>query len=265
MNSILKFLPPQAIRAAGQLQFKFPFLQRFIRFLGSTLATEGVIPRGSGKGLYFNARGCNPGYLAGTSEPLEQSLVDKYSHPESVVYDLGANAGFYALIAARRVGPRGRVYAFEPAPLLAQRIRENATRNSLDNVHIVEAAVSAKDGRIQFGIAGGTSTENSILRADSENSLDIESVRLDSFCQSHPDPSLLMIDIEGAEIDALQGGLTMLARARPVIMVEVHWLGRKFTDFIEEFIEPLGYRATTYDGKPLDKEESRYHALILPV
>ena len=264
VSVFLRFVPAPLIRFAGRMQFRFPFLRGFVNFVGQSMAGKGTIQRGFGKGLLFDSRGCNPGYLAGTSEPLEQELVAKYSRPGAVVYDLGANAGFYAIIAAHSVGPEGAVYAFEPTPTLAQRIRENARSNGFANLHVIEMAVSGSDGAIRFGVSGPTSVINSIRAAESTTSIEVGSVRLDTFCKTHPAPALLLIDIEGAELDALEGALGMIARHLPVIMVEVHWLGKGFIDFFERSLKPLGYVATTYEGKPLETGNTRYHALLLP-
>lgn len=153
-NLLLKLLPSPVIRSVGDLQFKVPALRSLINLVGHSLAKEGVIQRGAGKGLRFNARGVNPGYLTGTSEPLEQELVLKHSPLGGVVYDLGANAGFYAMIAARAVGPSGCVYAFDPNPKAAARVRDNAARNFFEHVHVVEAAICAKDGKVKYNIQG---------------------------------------------------------------------------------------------------------------
>jgi FkbM family methyltransferase len=71
-----------------------------------------------------------------------------------VFYDIGANAGFYAIIGARCVGEQGWVYAFEPTPELAERIRYNAEINNFDHVDVVTAAVCDEDGTISFGSEG---------------------------------------------------------------------------------------------------------------
>lgn len=260
----LRLLPAPLIRALGRLQFKVPLLRGVINYFGQSLSGEGVIQRGAGKGLRFNAQGCNPGYLAGTSVPVEQALLVKYAQPGSVVYELGANAGFYAIIAARSVGAAGRVYAFEPTPTLAGRIRENASINGFAHVEVVEAAVSNIDGEIRFGVEGPLSVSNSIHAEASSDFISVESIRLDTFCANRPPPCLILIDIEGAEIDALRGALQTIARHRPVIMVEVHWLGPAFIDFFNCDLKPLGYTATTYEGAPLSPEFERYHALLLP-
>jgi FkbM family methyltransferase len=263
-NLLLRVLPSPFIRAAGQLQFKVPALRNLINIIGHQLAGEGVIQRGAGKGLRFNALGCNPGYLAGTSEPLEQEILLNHSRPGGVVYDLGANAGFYAMIAARAVGPVGCVYAFEPTPTLAARLRDNAARNSLANVQVIEAAISAIDGEIGLGVDGPLSDSNSVRTDQAAETVTVNSIRLDTFCADHRPPSLMLIDIEGGEIEALEGGLQMIAQHRPVMMIEIHWLGQEFIDFFTRSLRPLGYTAMTYQGGSLISISTRYHALLLP-
>src|SRR5258708_11709675 len=161
MTTLLRLVPARLIRAAGRLQFKVPFLAKPINFIGQKLASQGVILRGAGKGLRFNGRGCSPGYVAGTSHLLEQELLVKCLRPGAVFYDVGANAGFYAIIGARAVGPAGQVYAFEPMPKLVERIRENVALNSQTNVTVIEAAVSAQDGVTSFAPQTSLSILNS--------------------------------------------------------------------------------------------------------
>jgi FkbM family methyltransferase len=264
MSIILRLVPPSAIRFAGQLQFKLPILRPAINKIGQLLAGAGRIQRGAGRGLLFDASGCNPGYLAGTSEPLEQELVVRYSPPGKTVYDLGANAGFYALIAARAVGTSGEVLAFEPSPKLCERIRANAALNSLTNITVIEAAVSDVDGEIDFGIVSDLSVSNSIKSAASGNAIRVRSVTIDSISHGKRPPCLLLIDIEGAEVEAMQGAMNTITQFKPVIMVEVHWLGAKFLDFVDGTLKPLGYTISTYDGKEPPSDVIRYHAILLP-
>ncbi len=264
MRSVVALLPAWLIRGLGRWQFRIPLLRRVLSLAAGSLAGDGVIQRGAGKGLYFNARGCNPGYLTGTSEPLEQELIVRYSTAGSVVYDVGANAGYYAVLAAKAVGPEGWVYAFEPTPTLAERIRSNAARNHFHHVEVIEMAVTNVDGTVEFGIVGALSVNNSIHAASAIGSTPVKATRLDTFCKTHQAPDLILIDIEGAEIDALEGALGTIRSKRPVIMVEVHWRGDAFPAFVTQHLLPLGYTATTYEGKPLPSGIIRYHALLLP-
>ncbi len=265
MTTLLRLVPAPLIRAAGRLQFKMPFLAKPINFIGQKLASQGVIQRGAGKGLRFNGRGCSPGYVAGTSHLLEQELLVKHLRPGAVFYDVGANAGFYAIIGARAVGTEGQVYAFEPMPRLVERIRENATLNSQTNVAVIEAAVSDRDGVVAFAAQGSLSMLSSIRAAGKvADTISVPSLRLDTFSLRNRPPDLILMDIEGDEVQALHGALQTISRSRPVLMIEIHYVGRAFVDFYERALKPLGYVGSTYDGKPLRTEKVHYHALLLP-
>jgi FkbM family methyltransferase len=265
IKKFISVLPDSVIRFLGRIQFRLPFLKPLINKLAQrAIAGEGIIQRGEGKGLRFDATHCNPGYLAGTSDPEEQkTLVERLKNGD-VFYDLGANAGFYAVIAAREVGSQGHVYAFEPTPELADRIRYNARINEFENLTVVEAAVCNHNGSIEFG-SEGFDVQNSIKKADSENSIEVRTVTLDEWAKDKRPPNVIMMDIEGAELDALRGAKYLIREHRPTMLIEVHWLGQDFVDFFDQEFRPLGYEATTYSGDPLPtKKIHRYHALLIP-
>lgn len=258
-------LPNTVVRFFGRMQFHFPFLRTLINSVAQrAIAGEGFILRGVGKGLRFDATHCNPGYLLGTSHPKEQKLLVEVLENGDVFYNLGANAGFYAIIAARHVGHTGHVYAFEPTPELADRVRHNARINDLQNVSVVEAAVCDQNGRVEFG-SEGFSVRNSIKNANKKNSICVEAVTLDEWSRGKKPPDVIMMDIEGAELDALQGARNLIRDHLPIMLIEVHWLGQDFTSYIDRELGPLGYKVTTYTGDALPtKRKHRYHALILP-
>jgi FkbM family methyltransferase len=195
---------------------------------------------------------------------LEQELLVKYLRPGAVFYDVGANAGFYAIIGARAVGPAGQVYAFEPMPKLVERIRENVALNSQTNVTVIEAAVSDRDGVTAFAAQGSLSMLSSIRAVGkSADTISVPTLRLDTFSREHR-PDLILMDIEGDEIQALNGALQTIAKCRPVLMIEIHYVGSAFVDLYERELKPLGYVGSTYDGEPLRTEKVHYHALLRP-
>lgn len=250
---------------AGRLQFKFPILQFPLRKLASAFTDggPGVIRYGQGKGLIFNAAFCNPGFLLGTSEPLEQQMLAKLLKPGDVFYDVGANAGFYCVIAARLVGTQGRVYAFEPTPDLADRVEENAGLNQFTQIEVIRVAVGDCDEEVQFGVSGGFSVSNSLqMAASGVDTIKVPCVTLDRYMLTHRPPSVILIDIEGAELKALHGAMECIRKHLPAIMVEVHWIGDPFLQFYESQLRPLGYVATTYDGQPLPTGNVRFHCLF---
>ena len=256
LSYLVSKLPASTIRFFGRLQFRFPILKSLINRISQYTVTEdGIIQRGVGKGLRFNAQGCNPGFLLGTSEPEEQQLLAKLLQPGDIFYDLGANAGFYAVLGAHLTGPNGKVYAFEPVPELAERIDYNAKLNNFRHIEVIQAAVCDLDGTVNFGIEE-SHIQSSIRRARENQGTDVQALTLDTWADVHPDPQVVMMDVEGAEIEALRGSLALIRRSRPFMMVEVHWLGETFVEFVEDAILPLGYQVTTYDGSPLPKGDA---------
>ena len=85
--------------------------------------------------------------VRGAWEPFETELFEQALAPGMVVFCLGAHIGYYALLAARRVGPRGRVYAFEPSPENFRLLVKNVEANGYRNVIPVPKAVSNVTGR----------------------------------------------------------------------------------------------------------------------
>src|SRR5438046_3189821 len=127
LSYLVSRLPPSWIRWAGRLRDRVPLFGPVVRwFARDVLATQGVIRHGLGAGLRFDARLGSGGYLLGTAEPDEQAALGGFLKPGDVFYDLGANIGFFATLAARLVGSGGRVYAFEPNPACAGQVRRNA-------------------------------------------------------------------------------------------------------------------------------------------
>lgn len=270
MYKLVSLLPPQLISWIGKLQFKYPVLGKIIKKLSTRLTnSEGIIKYGIGKGLRFNATGGYPGYLLGTTEAEEQKTFASFLENGGVFYDIGANIGFYTTLAGRLVGSEGQIYAFEPFPDAAEKIRYNASINDYKNIDVFEVAVSKENGEAHFAILERSSQNRLETREDKEstsNNITVDTVRLDDFIQNHALrlPTLVMIDIEGAEFDAIEGMEKTIKTALPVLMVEVHWLIGELHATYEKILKPLGYTIRTLDGQPLPTEPVRYHVIFEP-
>ena len=95
-------VPVSVVRWAGREQFRIPLLGRLLRPAAKWLRRKPrVVPHGQAKGLVINPSGANPGYALGTSEPLVQDAFAEHVPKGGVVWDVGANVGFYTLIASR--------------------------------------------------------------------------------------------------------------------------------------------------------------------
>ena len=263
LRALVSALPPSVVRAVGRAQFRSPLAARLVRGAAARLPTTGTIRHGVGAGLRFDATGGYPGYLLGTSEPEEQAFLAEHLRPGDVFYDLGANIGFYATIAARIVGPRGHVYAFEPHPESAAAVVRNAQLNDLQNVTLVAAAVSDRDGRLSLSLSESSATHR---LGGGDAGVEVDVVALDSWAARTGSraPTFVMIDVEGAELDVLRGMRDLLGRARPVVCCEVHWLGRAFPDYVDRELGPLGYTLTDLSGRPAPAGAERWHAALIP-
>jgi FkbM family methyltransferase len=138
--------------------------------------------------------------------------------PGDKIADVGAYIGLYTVALARRVGPAGKVTAFEP-----NKLKSHLHLNKIDDrVDAVNVAVGARDGLTSF--SQDKDSQNQIVSPNSPNSLSLPLLRLDThFRDAHLD--LLKIDVEGFEEDVLRGSENLLAdraRAPRRIYIEVH-------------------------------------------
>jgi FkbM family methyltransferase len=164
---------------------------------------------------------------------FEQETVELFTAllaPGMTILDVGANIGQYTLIAARHVGERGRVHAFEPTPEVAARLRNNVALNGLGNVAIREAAVSDTTGEAVLYYSNPEDPgENSIVGATAglaaPPSVRVPTITLDDYvaAQGLETVDVIKMDIEGAEPLALRGGRALLAGEQaPVIILELN-------------------------------------------
>ncbi|SRR5579884_1180202 len=159
------------------------------------------------------------------------------------VFDIGANIGYYSLLAGA-VRPDVDVHAFEPRPEIFQRFQDNVLANQLENVHINDAAVCDVDGSAALYFTPGEALSNASLRAGFMNQLEkrqVHTVRFDTYCREHRLTSvdLVKMDCEGAEILVLKGMGDLLEAWMPDIICEVL---PEFQEELEAFFARTPYR-----------------------
>jgi len=268
VQHLIRLVPPSLIRWLGQLQYRVPVLRPIIQ-KGSRLVRQGVhvILHGPARGLRFDPHGSMPGYALGTSEPEEQETLVRYLRSGHVFYDIGANVGFFAILAARLVGTTGKVYAFEPFPQSTEAIRKNAALNGFEQiVEVWQGAVSDRSGVGRLSIQGECNTFRLADNAEPNRSITVPLYVIDELVvegKIRP-PDLVKIDVEGHEVQVLRGMREAVRRYRPVILCEVHWIKKEIETLLAEVFRPLGYRAMQLDGSPLPDRPMRYHLLLVP-
>jgi FkbM family methyltransferase len=161
----------------------------------------------------------------GTFEPFETELVDRLLQPGDTVFDLGANIGYYTLLFARRVGPEGRVFAFEPEPDNYRLLQQNVQMNGYRNVTLVPMAVSDWDQELQLFLCDANKGDHRAYDSgDGRPSVVVRATRLDSFFQGWEGKvALIKMDIQGSEWKALKGMRALLQRQEDVTLLTEFW------------------------------------------
>jgi FkbM family methyltransferase len=174
----------------------------------------------------------------GVFEPNERAFLERALAPGMIVLDVGAHAGLYSLIASKRVGPSGRVIAFEPSPRERERLRQHLRLNRCRNVTVEPVAVGdgAGEGEL-FVFAGRTTGCNSFHLASGQGATPVRvPIRsLDDYLDetSLPRADFVKMDIEGGELAALRGAERLFRVMRPTLVCEIH----------DRRTAPWGYRA----------------------
>ena len=258
--NLLDRVPPNWIRTAGALRGKSAWLKRMTDWLPAMLRNrEGRIQKGLGRGLRFNAANSAVGFLLGTHDMEVQYALSRLLQPGMTVYDAGANVGFTAVLAARRVGPEGRVVCFEPLPANARQIRHNAALNGFTCIDVREAALGREDGEAEFLLSesptwGRLAQTGAAPRQSGAIRVPVRS--LDSLAAGGdlPAPAFIKMDVEGAEADALAGGRGLLAAARPVLVIELHHTYQAVVDALAGLDYTIRPLTTTGTVASLDGE-----------
>ncbi len=152
-------------------------------------------------------------------EPEVSTLIERLLKPGMSVVDLGASSGYYTLLAARRVGTGGRVFAFEPDPFMHRYLRTNVQLNGLGNVLCMRLAVSNSVGRLKF--ARDELERGHLTSSEEDRLLSVDTTTLDTFFQGRgwPPVDFIKMDIEGAETAALEGMSEVAARNAELALI----------------------------------------------
>lgn len=185
-------------------------------------------------------------------ERYEAALVARLLDPGEVFWDVGANVGYFSLVAAAAVGPAGEVLAFEPGAASLARLRANAALNPEHPLRIYPVAVAETDGEAVLYRAEGIADSSASLFAAAAGASGGETcltVALDGFLKTSGlrSPDFLKLDVEGAELAALRGAAGLLADSRPLLLVEMEEKNLRAAGVsksaIQTFLKDYGYRA----------------------
>lgn len=225
--------------------------------------------------LYLDPRdGASGEMVAGIYDDfLFQELAERDALRDgAVIWDVGAHVGYDSMVFASLVGPGGRVYAFEPNPHNGERFRRHLARHLhlRERVELHECAVASLDGELPFRLSPADFL-GSIGYLDTDTQYPSDRIPRDTYDKLRPvlvpartldslfregllPPSLIKIDVEGAEAQVLEGGTELLTQVKPQLLIEVHNIQSMFA--IQRMLMSLGY-ALTLVGDPRHPSSSR--------
>ncbi|WP_375495476.1 FkbM family methyltransferase [uncultured Nostoc sp.] len=222
-------------------------LGKILRFPLQFIPATTVMPilQGKLKGKKWIIKSGQHGAWLGSYEYEKQIIFQQIIKEGSIIYDLGSNSGFHTILASVLVGSQGKVVAFEPHPQNLHYLKQHLQLNHLENVIVIDKAVSDSSGVIQFDGSGFTG------HISSQGELQVKTVSLDELIDTKqiPPPSFLKIDIEGAEMLALSGAKSMLSKIHPTILLATH--GTEVHEQCCQFLNSLGYTLETIYGEDI--------------
>ncbi len=200
------------------------------------------------------------------TEPAQTEAVARNLKPGQVFFDIGANVGFYTLLASRIVGRNGLVIAVEPMIRNVIYLQKHLSLNKIKNVRILAAACSKDNSTAPFSLGMNPSLGHladdrtpaagflSDPGATIVPALTVDSIVLAGMVK----PDAIKIDVEGAELEVLAGAQRTLIERRPVLFLSVHSV--ELCERCTRRLEELGYRV-----EGLTSAEEGNELLALPV
>ena len=188
-----------------------------------------------------------PGLRSGEYEPHLTAVFERYCTPGMTVVDVGANLGYYSLLAARLVGPSGRVVALEPNSENCRLLLSSLRRSGLGNVQVLPVAADVEKGWAYYsthvGSNGGLIDDGDLL---TRPGVVVPTFRLDDLVAGPV--GLVKMDVEGAEGRVVRGATRLIEHERPIVTTELkeEMLTRVSNSTLGEYLsyfEGLGYTA----------------------
>jgi FkbM family methyltransferase len=206
-------------------------------------------PRGSRFQMKLSWQG-HTTYVIGAYENDFINVMRRYLHSGDTCIDVGGHLGYYCLLMSKIVGPAGHVISFEPVPANMSVLKENIALNNITNVELVNSALGERPGTVSlicpenFELSWTPSIRGYNVQG-ARNSIDVPIDTLDTFLQrgGHK-PTVIKIDVEGAELDVLSGAVETLRTMRPTVLLEIHGWGDAVSDQILALFSSVGYRTS---------------------
>jgi len=218
----------------------YPVLKGPLKGAKFILGTHGG--EGGGATVYFNM-----------VEPIQTQAFIKTVNKGDILFDVGANVGYYTVLGSRLTSAQGKVFSFEPLVRNISYLYRHVKINKLNNVIIIPSACSDAESITAFLQSPVTSMgriENSeIAGIPDVNMTVVSTVTLDAVADKlQVKPNVLKIDVEGAELAVLRGAERIISSFKPAIFLSVHSQELR-TDCLKYLLN-FGY-----EFEPLEEDE----------
>ncbi len=265
---VISIIPDRWLRFVTRQRFRFKVVDRALDWIArrTIFNRDGIIRRGKGAGLRFNPGQSAVSFVFGTHEAPVQRVLEKVLRPGAVFLDVGANVGFYSVIAARLVGGAGRVVSFEPVPTNCKCIAHNAGLNGFSQITARGEALGEAEGEAEFILSGhatwGRLASVGVPPADPAGRMKVQIRRLDTLVEQGlvPQPGVMKIDVEGSELPVLTGARRTIEASRPSMIIELHGTNAEMDQVLSE----LGYKSAVI-GSALPVSVAHWNATILAI
>jgi len=205
-------------------------------------------------------------YVFGTHEPHIMQMMTDVVRPGWTAVDVGANIGYSTLLLASCVGPKGKVFAFEPLSQNFTMLEENISLNHHANIRAEHLALMERPGQVELRTAtpGAMSWTASTMTeaAQAVESQSVQAVALDGYVEQNAIAKIdfVKMDVEGAEGAVLAGMNAILRQHKPLLLIEIHGYDRVG----ENHPALLKLRAENYKITDLGSRNWEHHVLASP-
>ena len=170
----------------------------------------------------------------GEFSEIEFSIMNKFIEKDDVVFDIGSNIGAFTIPFAKKVGPKGKVFAFEPQSFIYNLLKDNVKLNNLKNINLFKNGVGDRERNIKIdemdftfaGNFGGFTLTSAYSNSNcgvvkNIKKKNVKIIKLDDFL--HIDRcNFIKIDVELMEMDVLKGAKKFLNKYKPILWIENH-------------------------------------------
>lgn len=207
-------------------------------------------------------------------DPSLLRLAELYVRRGHTVWDIGANMGLFSVAAAAKAGREGNVFAFEADAWLVQQLHRTvrAQPRASAAITVLPVAVGGSTGLRRFAVSRRCRAMNTLADyAGDEQGVEhrnVMSVDASSLLEWLPQPQVIKIDVEGAELEVLRAAVPILEHCRPIVICEV-WPGNRAE--VSRVLKGAGYSLhdadtpSTGGTTPPALQEASWNTLALPL